>query len=389
MSHKFEKKPHLCTWKNIALGKIFLVMLVILSCKAALANRHDIKWVRVRIAEKQSHLRISAEAITTAKDLNPFQKMSQEFSTAGNVKIESIQNKRPFQIKVADGRKTQLYLESELFLFGKNLKLGSTKIPPIVKVKKNQEKIDLIAFVPLEVYLAGVIQGEVPKNWSRETLKAQIVAARTYALNLMESKKDSDFDLESSIKDQVFLYSTDQDILKLASETKNQVLMDKDKRVIKAYYHSDCGGRTSSVKNVFGYSNDSTQVVDPFCQAAGLKSWEREMSYESLKEKIGDFTSVKIAHVASERNFQVTIERDNEDKEILNAQVFRSKLGYQFLKSTWFDIVDTGKSLIFKGKGNGHGVGLCQWGAKVMGDRGYTYKEILKFYYPETKLKEI
>ena len=91
MSHKFEKKPHLCTWKNIALGKIFLVMLVILSCKAALANSHDIKWVRVRIAEKQSHLRISAEAITTAKDLNPFQKMSQEFSTAGNVKIESIQ----------------------------------------------------------------------------------------------------------------------------------------------------------------------------------------------------------------------------------------------------------------------------------------------------------
>lgn len=389
MSHKFFDFSHLCPLKSIVTGKMFLVLLLALWCGTSFANEQDIKWVRVRIAEKQSRVQISADALTTAKDLNPFQKMSQDFSTVGSVKIESIKNRKPFQIKVADGHKTQLYIESELFLFGKNLKLGATKIPPIIKVKKNQEKMDLIAFVPLEIYLAGVIQGEVPKNWSRETLKAQIVAARTYALNLMENKKDSDFDLESSIKDQVFLYSTDQDILKLAQETKNQVLMDKDKRVIKAYYHSDCGGRTSSVKNVFGYSNESTQVVDPFCQSAGLKPWEREMSYENLKEKIGAFDAIKISHVTNERNFQVTIERDNEDKEILNAQVFRSKLGYQFLKSTWFDIVDTGKSIIFKGKGNGHGVGLCQWGAKVMGDRGYTYKEILKFYYPETKLKEI
>lgn len=365
------------------------MMVSMLGASKAWAQSSEIKWVRVRLAEKQNQIKIAAEAISTSKDLKPFQKMSAEFSGQGKLNIDPVFNKKPFQLKVADGNKTQLYVESELFLFGKNLKLGATKIPPIVKVKKNHEHLDLIAFVPLEVYLAGVIQGEVPKNWSRETLKAQIIAARTYALNLMENRKDADFDLESSIKDQVFLYSTDQEILKLAQETKNQVLFDKENKIIKAYYHSDCGGKTSSVKNVFGYSNDATQVVDPFCQAAGLKSWEREISYENLKEKIGAFESIKVAHVSSERNFQVTIERDNEDKEILNAQIFRSKLGYQFLKSTWFDIIDTGKSLIFKGKGYGHGVGLCQWGAKVMGDRGYTYKEILKFYYPETKLKKI
>lgn len=366
-----------------------LMMVFMVGTSEVLAQSADIRWVRVRLAEKQSQIKIAAEAIATSKDLKPFQKMSAEFSGHGKLNVDPVLNKKPFQLKVADGNKTQLYVESELFLFGKNLKLGSTKIPPIVKVKKNQEHLDLIAFVPLEVYLTGVIQGEVPKTWSRETLKAQIIAARTYALNLMENRKDADFDLESSIKDQVFLYSTDQEILKLAQETKNQVLFDKENKVIKAYYHSDCGGKTSSVKNVFGYSQDTTQVVDPFCQAAGLKPWEREISYENLKEKIGDFETIKAARINNERNFQITIRRDNEDKEILNAQVFRSKLGYQFLKSTWFDIIDTGKSLIFKGKGYGHGVGLCQWGAKVMGDRGYSYKEILKFYYPETRLKKI
>lgn len=389
MSQSLAKHSCFCPLRPVLAGKIFLFVALSLLGRNGFADSQDMKWVRVRIAEQQNRLQLSAEALTTARDLNPFQKMGQSFSTVGPVKIESIPNRKPFQIKVTSGDKSQLYIESELFLFGKNLKLGTKKIPPIVKVKKTQEKMELIAFVPLETYLAGVIQGEVPKNWHRETLKAQIVAARSYALSLMENRKDADFDLESSVKDQVFLYSTDQEILKLAQETKNQVLFDKDNKVMKAYYHSDCGGRTSSVKNVFGYSDDNTQVVDPFCQSAGLKPWEREMSYENLKDKIGSFDVIKVAPTSGERHFQVVVKRDDDDKEILNAQIFRSKLGFQFLKSTWFDIIDTGKSLIFKGKGNGHGVGLCQWGAKVMGDRGYTYKEILQFYYPQAKLKEI
>lgn len=357
--------------------------------KPDLNSANTIKWVRVRLFEKQSSLTVKADAIASSKDLKPFQKMTSAQLQSKKVILESINDKSPYKLKVNDGEKTNLYVQSEIFLFGKNLKIGQTKVPPVIKIKRNQKNLDVIAFIPLETYLAGVIQGEVPKTWSQETLKAQIIAARTYALNLMENKKLDSFDLESSVKDQVFLYSTDKSILKLAQETKNQVLMDNNKQIIKAYYHSDCGGRTSSVKNVFGYSEDRTQVIDPFCQASGRKNWEREVSYDFLKERLGSFSDIKINQLNSERNFQVTIVRDDEDKEIMNAQVFRSRLGYQFLKSTWFELVNVGKSWIFKGKGNGHGVGLCQWGAKVMGDRGYNYKEILKFYYPDTKLTQI
>jgi stage II sporulation protein D len=355
--------------------------------KPDLNSSNATKWVRVRLFEKQSSLTVKADAIASSKDLKPFQKMTSAPLQSKKVVLESINDKSPYKLKVNDGEKTNLYVQSEIFLFGKNLKIGQTKIPPVIKIKRNQKNLDVIAFIPLETYLAGVIQGEVPKTWSQETLKAQIIAARTYALNLMENKKLDSFDLESTVKDQVFLYSTDKSILKLAQETKNQVLMDNNKQIIKAYYHSDCGGRTSSVKNVFGYSEDRTQVIDPFCQASGRKNWEREVSYDFLKERLGSFSDIKINQLNSERNFQVTIVRDDEDKEIMNAQVFRSRLGYQFLKSTWFELVNVGKSWIFKGKGNGHGVGLCQWGAKVMGDRGYNYKEILKFYYPDTKLR--
>lgn len=364
-------------------------MVTAMEIKPDLNSANTIKWVRVRLFEMQSSLTVKADAIVSSKDLKPFQKMTSTQLQSKKVVLESINDKSPYKLKVNDGEKTNLYVQSEIFLFGKNLKIGQIKVPPVIKIKRNQKDLDVIAFIPLETYLAGVIQGEVPKTWSQETLKAQIIAARTYALNLMENKKLDSFDLESTVKDQVFLYSTDKSILKLAQETKNQVLMDNNKQIIKAYYHSDCGGRTSSVKNVFGYSEDRTQVIDPFCQGSGRKNWEREVSYDFLKEKLGSFSDIKINQLNSERNFQVTIVRDDEDKEIMNAQVFRSRLGYQFLKSTWFELVNVGKSWIFKGKGNGHGVGLCQWGAKVMGDRGYNYKEILKFYYPDTKLTQI
>ena len=108
-----------------------------------------------------------------------------------------------------------------------------------------------------------------------------------------------------------------------------------------------------------------------------------------IKSKIGDFTDIRIKPLHAERNFQVTIVRDDEDKEIMNAQVFREKMGFSLLKSTWFKLIKSGKNWIFTGRGYGHGVGMCQWGAKVMGDRGYSYKDILQFYYPRTHLLQL
>ncbi|MCB0369212.1 MAG: SpoIID/LytB domain-containing protein [Bdellovibrionales bacterium] len=349
------------------------------------------KWVRVRLYEQKSSLWVKADSIESSKRLKSFQKISHSGSQSSHnqIYLEAINDKSPYKMKVQQGDKTNLYIQNEIFLFGKNLKIGTENVPPVIKIKTSRGALDVIAFVPLETYLAGVIQGEVPLTWSDETLKAQIIAARTYALNLMEEKRLNTYDLEASVKDQVFKYSTNPRILALTEATQGQVLIDQANKIIKAYYHSDCGGRTSSVKEVFGYSNDRTDVVDPFCRTIKRKEWRQQLSTDFIKSKIGDFTDIRIKPLHAERNFQVTIVRDDEDKEIMNAQVFREKMGFSLLKSTWFKLIKSGKNWIFTGRGYGHGVGMCQWGAKVMGDRGYSYKDILQFYYPRTHLLQL
>ncbi len=73
----------------------------------------------------------------------------------------------------------------------------------------------------------------------------------------------------------------------------------------------------------------------------------------------------------------------------ITAADLRRILGFQNLKSTWFEVRRSPRAITFKGTGYGHGVGLCQWGAKAMAEAGKTHREILQFYYPRAVVRKI
>jgi SpoIID/LytB domain protein len=79
----------------------------------------------------------------------------------------------------------------------------------------------------------------------------------------------------------------------------------------------------------------------------------------------------------------------NKIKVAMNAYAARNWIDPARLKSTWFQVATLGRSVLFRGKGFGHGVGMCQWGAKSMGEKGFTRDEILKHYYPGVKIARI
>lgn len=257
--------------------------------------------------------------------------------------------------------------------------------------------------LPLETYLIGLIHGEMHASWPKEALKAQVVAARTYAL-FRQKKRGGTltrpgilYDLENTFADQVYLGSKGaQDVLvqKAIGETQGEVLWYLG--YYPAYFHSCCGGQTEMTDRVWGQSEVSSSVVDRFCERAPFRNWQLVLPTKAFLKKLRShgLEGNRLLHIQREkwengpRNVLVEIATDKMTL-FLSANDLRRILGYDQLKSTWFDLQQLPQKIVFTGSGYGHGVGLCQWGAKAMAEAGKTYRDILQFYYPKAIVKKV
>jgi stage II sporulation protein D len=167
------------------------------------------------------------------------------------------------------------------------------------------------------------------------------------------------------------------------------------------YYYANCGGMTEDGHSILG--NDEApapylkQHSDRYCVRNGGSQWSSEVSTRDLQRALaaeginipGALNSVSIMNrTASGR---VEFLRVTGSSSVTVAGVlFRTAVGHQIgwdrLKSNWYDVSVRGDRVVFHGRGFGHGVGLCQIGAEVMGEEGHSYREILAFYYPGTHL---
>jgi len=274
--------------------------------------------------------------------------------------------------------------------------------------KTDQQTFDVIGVLPLENYLVGVVASEMPLSWPIEALKAQAVAARSYTLVSMRERAGQIFHVESNILDQVFTHiSQHQEESGLTAKAKEAVmgteglvLVGPKHQVLKAYYHSDCGGKTSNAASIWGYGVSTGTAVDSWCPSNPKAHWSFEISQKSLSEKLQKFAAhpmgsvialVAIRPSAEDRVEKMKIQWQSggqtEEKTIMAAQ-FREAMGFDQMRSTFFDLQKKDSEYLFIGQGFGHGVGLCQWGAKAQAKAGRSYMDILKHYYPraETQL---
>lgn len=265
-----------------------------------------------------------------------------------------------------------------------------------VRVKRTS---GVIQEVPLEDYVVGVLAGEMPTTFHLEALKAQAVAARTYVMKKMSYNINNEYDVVDTVSNQVYLdreylkeawkesYVDKINILKEAVlETYGQYIV-YDDNIIEAFYFSTSTGKTENSEEIFSASLPYLRSVD--------STWDDispvyvENKYYTVKdffEKLNlEFsTELKVNYSSKTSTGRVkTVVINSKTKK---ASEVVSKLG---LRSAYFSITKVDNLIRIETKGYGHGVGMSQYGAEAMSRLGYTYEEIIKYYYKGVKIKKI
>lgn len=251
--------------------------------------------------------------------------------------------------------------------------------------------------LPLEDYLVGLINCEISSAWPIEAVKAQAVIARTYALNRKALRSKAFYHLESSVIDQVYEGSLIEDsrAKRAVSETEGEVLT-YGGAVIQAFYHSACGGKTEAAVNVWGAPVPYLKGVDcQYCLIAPSSAWEQKLPLAEIEDKlraagniISGLSDIRGGTQNSRGRLKQVFLVASKGSFSLTGDQFRKVIGYGVIKSTRFTVKVSNGEASFSGVGNGHGVGLCQWGAKQRAIDGFSYREILSYYYPGTALKK-
>lgn len=265
---------------------------------------------------------------------------------------------------------------------------------------------DLIQNTSLENYISTLVAKEMHRDWPLEALKAQAVAARSYALFKQQQRKldetDQYYDLENSEKDQVSgaLGDINENTTKAAMMTKGEVLVDKNGTLQPIFYHSKCGGHTNLPEDVWGKKIPGYERVEcPFCKKMGKPEWHSEYAATNIRNKLLNLawpnnpyknffiSSNDLSILPHKIADQIILIKFQHQIFRVSKSMLRKNLGRDKIFSPLFTVTLNGSILIFKGEGLGHGVGMCQIGALELAKRGYTYKQILSFYYPNFLIK--
>lgn len=267
----------------------------------------------------------------------------------------------------------------------------------VIDISPSDKGLLVVNELQLEDYLVGLINCEISSAWPIEAVKAQAVIARTYALNRKEARKNAFYHLESSVIDQVYdgCLIEDSRARRAVSETAGEVLT-YNGAIIQAFYHSNCGGKTEAAENVWGASLPYLKGVDcQYCLTSASSAWEQKLALRDIEEKLKS-AGFKVSGVSDIRGgvrnnrgrLKNVVVVSARGEVAVGGDQFRKAVGYGVIKSTNFTVKIVNGEALFTGLGNGHGVGLCQWGSKQRALDGFGYAEILAYYYPGTELKK-
>lgn len=286
-----------------------------------------------------------------------------------------------------------------VFSSGSAISVNGKHYRGVLDITNDNKALLVVNELPLENYLAGVINAEISSAWPMDAIKAQAVIARTYAVSRKNIRKNAMYHLESSAVDQVYGGSDVEDARSLqgVNETAGEVLTYKG-ALIQAFYHSSCGGKTEASENVWGMNIPYLHGVDcQYCKGENsFEVWSQRLTLKQLEGRLvaagfkaSGITDIKVGALNSRGRLKDLVIITPHGKLFIQSNQFRKAIGFGVIKSTNFTVKSSNGELVFTGRGNGHGVGLCQWGAKQHAEAGTKYPEILLHYYPATELKKL
>ncbi|MER3424874.1 MAG: hypothetical protein C4293_18285 [Nitrospiraceae bacterium] len=250
----------------------------------------------------------------------------------------------------------------------------------------------------VEEYVKGVVPSEMNAAWHPEALKVQAVATRTYALYQQMMSAGRDYDLVASIQDQVYggRHGVDQRIEQAVEATRGLVVTYNNAPILAAF-SSTAAGPTEDAMIVWAKDLPYLKGVDcPFDASSPYYQWRAEVTLHDLEQTLRK-QGVAVGTIASltpyvySRSGRVDKIRilHSEGELILRGQDLRRIVGYSLIPSTQFEVETVGREVVLAGRGAGHAVGLCQWGAKELAELGYSFSAILQYYFPGTELKQM
>ena len=290
----------------------------------------------------------------------------------------------------------------------------------IMRLLPRGEAIRVINIVYMEDYLRGVVPPEIGRRVAgeAEAVKAQAVAARTYAMSHLKQYLNEPYDIKSSIMDQLYEGMTVEDDLtnRAINETAGRVIMFQDK-MIDAYYHSTCGGHTDDIHQVWDRQEVPylKSVTDgDACSWSKYYNWQEVFAEKQLRGRIehfltsdrgrdfriGQITDVFIGERTAGGRVKDLIVQTSTDiyrfhKDRIRWVIGRTSNPDLILPSDNFAVEldrDSGNNIThvtFRGRGYGHGVGMCQCGAIGHARGGWTFDQILTHYYTGVEIRTL
>ena len=269
--------------------------------------------------------------------------------------------------------------------------VGEKKYFGGLSVVKSGGGLTVVSLAPLEEYLRGVVAKEMSPSYPLEALKAQAVAARSFALKNRGRHVKEGYDLCNTTHCQVYDGAVHYDLIDRAiRETRGEVLVYKEK-LIDTNFHADSGGMTENVGEVWGASTpylvavrEIVQVTQPWTVKVPVKKFSAQLNVGEVKSVA--LSKLTIGQAAADRSSSGRVKSAQVNGQNISGNELRKKFS---LPSTLFDMQLSGDEIIFTGFGRGHGVGMSQVGARDYAGNGWSYEKILAHYYKDTKLKKL
>lgn len=278
---------------------------------------------------------------------------------------------------------------AQILLLTGRVRISGNGFPPFtvadeLRVQARDDLLLLTLHMPLEEYVTAVLQGESASFKSDEALKAMAVAARTYAVRFDSRHRLEGFDFCDTTHCQDLRLGNESPRARAAVAATQGELLWFLGRPAATYYHRSCGGEI-----------EDARALEPDLRVAYLRrhhdeycirtpdEWQSEITKADLSRALGrPLANVRVV----DRSESGRVQRLLIDDRPISATDFRlavgRTLGWDKLRSDLYQEEDRGDRIEFRGRGQGHGVGLCQSGAEVMGEQGRSYREILAYYYP-------
>ncbi|MEW5796202.1 MAG: SpoIID/LytB domain-containing protein [Candidatus Zixiibacteriota bacterium] len=303
---------------------------------------------------------------------------------------------------------------------GNRVRFGDRKYRGLLRFLPRGEVVRVINVIYMEDYLRGVVPPEIGlrAKTEMEAVKAQAVAARTYAMAHLKQYEGEPYDMKASIMDQVYEGFTGENALsnKAIDLTAGQVATYQDD-MIDAYFHSTCGGRTDNIADVWDRKEvPYLKSVEDFeaCSWSKYYNWQEAFTEQQLRGRIeqylasdrgrdlriGTITDVSVSERTAGGRVRRLLVRTDQDvyrfeKDRIRWVIGRTSNPDLILPSDRFDIDierDAAQNIVsvtFRGQGYGHGVGMCQCGAIGHSRNGWNYERILKHYYASVDIKKL